>query len=284
MVVYTAHLPKWKTEEVKEIINNSKKYELIGLVDIYGIPAQQFQQIRKNLHGTAIVKVARNTLVEHSLNELGGKYVDLVSHVNDHSALIFSTGNPFKLFKSLEHTKTKRVAKPGEKAPEDIVVSAGPTSFKPGPIVGELQQAGIPAAIDAGKVKIKETKTVVKAGQVINPKQADVLSKLDIKPMPVGLSLLAVVYEGDVYLPDVLSIDENEYMAKITLAATQGFNLAVNAVIPTSNVQVTEAQIAKAVREARNLGVEAPIYEKGVIEMIISKAYRLANAMKANYN
>ena len=41
------------------------------------------------------------------------------------------------------------------------------------------------------------------------------------------------------------------------------------------------AQLAKAVREARNLGVEAPIYEKGVIEMIISKAYRQANALKA---
>ena len=59
------------------------------------------------------------------------------------------------------------------------------------------------------------------------------------------------------------------------------FNLAVNAAIPTPCAQITEAQIAKAVREARNLGVEAPIYEKGVIEMIISKAYRQANALKA---
>lgn len=99
--------------------------------------------------------------------------------------------------------------------------------------------------------------------------------------MPVGLSLLAVVYEGEIYLPDVLGIDEEAYKAKITLAAQQVFNLAVNAAIPTPCAQITEAQIAKAVREARNLGVEAPIYEKGVIEMIISKAYRQANALKA---
>ncbi|MDU9376148.1 hypothetical protein McpSp1_07400 [Methanocorpusculaceae archaeon Sp1] len=281
MAIYTQHLPAWKREEVEGIVDNSGKYELVGLVDIYGIPAKQFQQIRRNLHGSAVVKVARNTLVEHAFNELGGNFVDLNGHVSEHSALIFANGNPFKLFKSLEQTKTKRAAKAGEVTPEDIVVPAGPTSFKPGPIVGELQQAGIPAAIDGGKVKIKETKTVVKAGQAINKKQADVLAKLDIKPMPVGLSLLAVCYEGDIYLPDVLSVDDEAYKAKITLAAQQVFNLAVNAAIPTSCHFVTEAQIAKAVREARNLGVEAPIYEKGVIEMIISKAYRQANALKA---
>ncbi len=49
----------------------------------------------------------------------------------------------------LEKTKTKMAARPGETAPEDIVVSKGPTGFRPGPIVGELQQAGIPAAIEA---------------------------------------------------------------------------------------------------------------------------------------
>ncbi|MDR3102556.1 MAG: 50S ribosomal protein L10 [Methanocalculaceae archaeon] len=281
MATYTHHLPAWKREEVEGIVENAGRHELVGLVNIYGIPARQFQQIRRNLHGSAIVKVARNTLVEHAFNELGGYFINLNSHVSKYSALIFADGNPFKLFKALEQTKTKRAAKAGEITPEDIVVLAGPTSFKPGPIVGELQQAGIPAAIDGGKVKIKETKTVVKADQAVNKKQANVLAKLDIKPMPVGLSLLAVCYEGEIYLPDVLGVDEEAYKAQIILAALQGFNLAINAAIPTSCPQVTEAQIAKAVREARNLGVETPIYEPGVIEMIISKAYRQANALKA---
>lgn len=281
MAIYTAHLPEWKREEVEQIKELASSHELIGLVDIYGIPAKQFQQIRRNLHGNAVVKVARNTLVAHAFNDLGGQFVDLNEKVTEHSALIFASGNPFKLFKSLEQTKTRRAAKAGEITPEDIVVSEGPTSFKPGPIVGELNSAGIPAAIDGGKVKIKQTKTVVKAGEAVSAKQADVLSKLDIKPMPVGLSLVAVCYEGEIYLPDVLAVDDEAYKAKITLAASQAFNLAVNAAVPTACAAVTEAQIAKAVREARNLGVEAPIYEKGVIEMIIGKAYRQASALKA---
>ena len=281
MAIYTAHLPAWKREEVEKIKELANSHDLIGLVDIYGIPAKQFQQIRRNLHGSAVVKVARNTLVAHAFNDLGGQFIDLNNKVSEHSALIFASGNPFKLFKSLEQTKTRRAAKAGEVAPEDIVVNEGPTSFKPGPIVGELNSAGIPAAIDGGKVKIKQTKVVVKAGQAVSAKQAEVLSKLDIKPMPVGLSLTAVCYEGEIYLPDVLSVDDEAYKAKITLAASQAFNLAVNATVPTASVAVTEAQIAKAVREARNLGVEAPIYEKGVIEMIIGKAFRQASALKA---
>ena len=281
MAIYTAHLPEWKREEVEQIKELASSHELIGLVDIYGIPAKQFQQIRRNLHGNAVVKVARNTLVAHAFNDLGGQFIDLNEKVTEHSALIFASGNPFKLFKSLEQTKTRRSAKAGEITPEDIVVSEGPTSFKPGPIVGELNSAGIPAAIDGGKVKIKQTKTVVKAGEAVSAKQADVLSKLDIKPMPVGLNLVAVCYEGEIYLPDVLAVDDEAYKAKITLAASQAFNLAVNAAVPVRSAAVTEAQIAKAVREARNLGVEAPIYEKGVIEMIIGKAYRQASALKA---
>ncbi|HJJ32527.1 MAG TPA: 50S ribosomal protein L10 [Methanocorpusculum sp.] len=281
MAIYTHHLPEWKREEVEQIKQLAQEYNLVGLVNIYGIPAKQFQQIRRNLHGSATVKVARNTLLNHAFTELGGNFAELNEKVSEHSALIFANGNPFKLYKNLVQNSTKRVAKAGEIAPEDIVVPAGPTSFKPGPIVGELSSAGIPAGIDGGKVKIKETKTVVKAGQPINQKLADALAKLDIKPMPVGLNLIAVSFENEIYLPEVLSVDEEAYKAKITLAASQAFNLAVNAAVPTASAAVTEAQIAKAVREARNLGVEAPIYEKGVIEMIISKAYRQASALKA---
>ena len=142
MAVYTHHLPAWKKDEVEEIRKHAKEYTLIGLVDMYGIPAQQVQQIRRNLRGKAVIKVTRNTLIEHALGEIGGDAKGLTKFISGHSAVIFSNDNPFKLYKQLEKTKTKMAAKAGETAPEDIVIEKGPTSFKPGPIVGELQQAG----------------------------------------------------------------------------------------------------------------------------------------------
>jgi large subunit ribosomal protein L10 len=278
MALYTRHLPAWKKEEVEEIKKNTAQYTLIGLVDMYGIPAAQVQQIRRNLRGKAVIKVVRNTLIEHALGEIGGKVTGLSKYVSGHSAMIFTDDNPFKLFKALEKTKTKMAAKPGEKAPEDIVIEKGPTSFKPGPIVGELQQAGIPAAIESGKVKIRETKTVVRKGAVISKKVADVLIKMDIKPMDVGLALQAAFYEGDVYEPSVLAIDETAILAQVQLAAQQAFNLSVNAAIPTK--ETIEPILTKAVREARGLAIEAAIYEKDVVDAIIGKAQRESMALK----
>jgi large subunit ribosomal protein L10 len=272
MALYTHHLPAWKKDEIKDIKENSKKFALIGLVDMYGIPAQQVQQIRRNLRGRAIIKVTRNTLITHAFDEIGGDVKGLTQFVSGHSAIIFANENPFKLYKALEKTKTKMAAKAGEIAPEDIVIEKGPTSFKPGPIVGELQQAGIPAAIEAGKVKIRETKTVVRKGGVISAKLSEVLSKMDIKPMDVGLLLQAAFHDGSLYEPKVLAVDEAVTLGQLQLAGTQAFNLSLNAAIPTGETMAPI--LTKAVRDARGLAVEAAIYEKDVVDAIIGKACR----------
>jgi large subunit ribosomal protein L10 len=278
MALYTHHLPAWKKEEVEDIKKNAKAYKLIGLVDMYGIPAQQVQQIRRNLRGKAVIKVTRNTLIEHAFNEIGGELKNLSKYISGHSAIIFTNDNPFKLYKQLEKTKTKMAAKAGEKAPEDIVIASGPTSFKPGPIVGELQQAGIPAAIEGGKVRIKETKTVVKKGGVISAKLATILVKLDIKPMDVGVLLQAAFHDGSIYEPSVLAVDETVILGQIALAGRQALALSLEAAIPTKDT--APALLTKAVRDARGLAVEASVYEKDVVDAIIGKAYREGQVLK----
>jgi large subunit ribosomal protein L10 len=278
MALYTHHLPSWKKDEVADIKKNAKEYKLIGLVDMYGIPAQQVQQIRRNLRGKAVIKVTRNTLIKHAFEEIGGDVKNLSKYISGHSAIIFTNDNPFKLYKQLEKTKTKMAAKAGEKAPEDIVIEKGPTSFKPGPIVGELQQAGIPAAIEAGKVKIRETKTVVKKGGVISAKLATILAKLDVKPMDVGLALQAAFHDGDIFEPSVLAVDETVILGQIALAAREALGLSVEAAFPTKDS--TDAILIKAVRDARGLAIEASIYEKDVVDAIIGKAYREGQVLK----
>lgn len=279
MALYTHHLPQWKKDEVEEIISLSKEYKLTGLVDLHGIPASQLQQMRRDLRGSAVLKMTRNTLIEHAFNEAGGEIGKIVDYVDGQSAMIYTNENPFKLYRKLQDTMTKMVAKPGDIAPEDIVVPKGPTAFPPGPIVGTLQQAGIPAAITGGKVVIRETKTVVKEGEVISAKLADVLSKLDIRPIDVGLSLQISFYDETFFEPKTLAIDENEYFNNVVLAAQQAFNLSVNAAYPTATT--AGAIIGKAVREAKNLAVEAAIYEKDVVELIIGRAQRESLAVKA---
>jgi len=272
MALYTSHLPQWKRDEVEETKRYAGEYDLVGLVDLHGIPGTQMQDMRRNLRGKAVLKMTRNTLIRNAFSELGGEIESINNYLDGQSALIYTNESPFKLFKMLGETMTKMLAKPGDTAPEDIVISKGPTGFPAGPIVGELQQVGIPAAIEKGKVVIRTTKTFLKAGDVINKKQADILSKLDIKSIDVGLNLQVAFYKGAFFEPSMLAIDETEYFNNIVLAATQAFNLSVNAVIPTA--VTVESIIGKAVQEARNLGVEGAIYEKDVIDLIISRAQR----------
>ncbi|MFH0966349.1 MAG: 50S ribosomal protein L10, partial [Methanobacteriota archaeon] len=114
MALYTAHLPKWKRDEIAEIKRLSAEFKLIGLVDMYGIPARQVQDIRRSLKGKAELKMTRNTLILHALEEMGGEIKDLSERLEGHSALIFTNENPFKLHSMLEKTKMKMVARPGE--------------------------------------------------------------------------------------------------------------------------------------------------------------------------
>src|SRR5207245_1547002 len=84
----------------------------------------------------------------------------------------------------------------GEIAPEDLWVRGGETPFKPGPVVGELQKAGIPAAIERGKVVIRQDKLMVKAGARIPRDVAQQLARLEIFPLVVGLDLRGAQEQG----------------------------------------------------------------------------------------
>ena len=74
-------------------------------------------------------------------------------------ALFSSTANPFKVFQMLLESQTQAPAKGGEIASYDIVIEKGPTPFPAGPIVGDFQNAGFPAAIEKGKVEIRKKHT-----------------------------------------------------------------------------------------------------------------------------
>ncbi|WMW23474.1 50S ribosomal protein L10 [Methanolobus mangrovi] len=266
---HTSHIPQWKKDEVEDIKELIKKYPIFGVVGIGGIPAKQLQKMRRDLKGSAVLKVSRNTLIRRALEE-SGDVKEMEQYVDVQTALIFTEQNPFKLYKSLEKSKSPSPIKAGGIAPRDIIVEKGPTSFPPGPILGDMQAAGIPAAIDKGKVVIKETKTVAKEGEAVSQKLAAMLTRLEIYPMEVGLDLRAALENGLTFTPDVLAIDEGKFFSDIVLATQQAFNMSVFAAYPTA--ENIKTLITKAATESRNLGVNAVVLEPGVIDALLGKA------------
>ncbi|MDF1557024.1 MAG: 50S ribosomal protein L10 [ANME-2 cluster archaeon] len=269
-VHHSEHIPKWKKDEIEDIKSKINEYPVVGLIGIHGLPSKQFQQMRQSLRDSVHIKVSKNTLIRRAIEESSDEVKSLEKYIDQETGLIFSNTNSFKIFKLLNSSKTPAPIKGGMISPKDIIVEKGPTSFPPGPIVGELQTAGIPAGIEGGKVVIRETKVVAKEGTVVSQKLAVMLARLEIFPLELGLELRVTLEDGTVLEGSDLSIDEALYTQNFISAAKQAFNLSVNAAYPTSTT--IQALVAKAVSESRNLAVNGVIFSPDVMDILMYKA------------
>jgi large subunit ribosomal protein L10 len=276
----TETIPEWKREEVDEITAFLSRYDSVGVVSITGIPSQQLQDMRRGLHGTAELRVSRNTLLERALDEVDEGLETLTQYVSGQVGLIGTNENPFGLYQQLEASKTSAPINAGEVAPNDIVIPEGDTGVDPGPFVGELQSVGANARIDDGSIKVMEDSNVLDAGEEVSADLSNVLSELGIEPKEVGLDLRGVYAEGVLFEPDDLEIDVEEYRADIETAAAFGRNLAVNASFPTA--QTLPAQISKATGEAKSLALQGAVENPDVMPDLISKADGQVRALAAN--
>ena len=270
-----AHVADWKYKEVEELTQIIQNHPVIGIAEIGSIPAPQMQQMRENLREKLIIKSSKNTLFFRSLDDADAKVKDikaLKDIIQGQTALIATDLNPFKLFNMLKLTRTKAPAKGGEIAPEDIVVKAGDTSFKPGPIVGELQKVGIPAAIQGGKVAIKKDKVIVKKGEKIPKDVAQMLTRLEIYPIELGISLQGVYEDGFIFKPDVLDVDIDGFISQMKLAASHGLNLAVETAWVTKDT--IQPLIVKAYQNSLAVAIDQGIINKETAKIIVSKAHR----------
>ncbi|RLF47577.1 MAG: 50S ribosomal protein L10 [Thermoplasmata archaeon] len=266
---------QWKFKEVEELKKIIQSYPVVGIVGIRGIPAPQMQEMRAKLRGKMVLRVSKNSLIERALDN-GTK--ELKKYIDGEVGIIAANMNPFKLYRELEKLRMKAPAKGGEIAPEDIVIKKGDTPFKPGPIVGELQKAGIPAAIREGKVVIEKDVTLVKKGEKISPELAKILNRLEIKPIEIGLKVHALFEDGIIFTPDVLAVDIDKLIADIQDAASRAFTLAVEIGYPTK--ETIECLLQKAYRNAYMLATECNIYTKETIEEFIRRAYLHAKALE----
>ena len=171
----------------------------------------------------------------------------------------------------LTESQTQAPAKGGETASYDIVLEAGPTAFPAGPIVGDFQNAGFPAAIEKGKIVIRKKHTAVASGDVISAEVAAALTKLEIYPITVGMQLLGAFDGETFYLSDVLDIDMDEFRGQVQSAAAQSFNLAFNTRYFTGSV--IQPLLSKAHNDALAVAVSTAYPSESTIKALLSKAH-----------
>jgi len=274
MIAAAKKVQPWKTDLVEEMARLIAQHSVIGIADMSNLPASQFQLLRQKLRGEAKLIVAKNTLIRLALQKAAGLkpgVEKLCDYVRGQTCLILTEKSPFELNRILAKSRTKAPARPGSVAAADIVIPAGETDLPPGPVVGELQRAGIKARIQAGKVVVTEDCRLLKAGDVITKEISEVLAKFGILPVELGLRMRAAFEQGMVYAGEVLEIDEEKVMSELGKAITAGFCLSLNAGYPTA--LTVGIMLAEAERKAIGLAVACRFPVDKAIPSLIAVAF-----------
>jgi|GEM_PF-466621 large subunit ribosomal protein L10 len=262
----TSHDRKWKEAKLAEITELAKEYPFVAVATLNELPASILSVLRKRLKGDAVIVVSKLRVVRRAFEAAGQKDDKLNGLIQDSVAVIFSKKNPFELFSFIKKNKGDAVAKPGDTAIADIEVQAGDTGLPPGPALSILKGAGLKVAVQGPTISIVKDKIVTKKGEEVSPDVADVLGKLNMKPMKVGMKVLGILdkAEKQFYSADALDVDEEELFNKFVTAYQQALNLAVEAEI--FNDASTEVLVIKAERAAKavndSLDLDAPASEK----------------------
>ncbi|MFH1247359.1 MAG: 50S ribosomal protein L10 [Candidatus Micrarchaeota archaeon] len=249
-----------KQKTVKDISAKLTKCKVVAVANIASLKSRQFNAIKKKLRGQADIIIARKTLMQMAIEKAKPEVKELEKYMTGAEVLVLSDLDPFKLYKLFKQNKTKTPAKAGQIAPSDIIVPAGETNLAPGPVLTELKQAKIDAKIQGPKIIISKDAVVAKAGQPISPQAANVLSKLGIEPMEVGIELKAAYENGTIYPGEILNVDEESILAEIVSCHQKAINLAVYAEI--FNATSIEILLMKAARELNALNASAKLCAK----------------------
>ena len=274
----TSHTKLWKEKQLVEMKELLEKYPIVAIADINMFPAALFQQVRKKLHGKAVIKVSKTRVIKRAFEEVSGSK-PLIDYAQNECAVIFTEMNPFELYGFLKKNKGKVTAKVGATTDEDIMIPAGDTGIPPGPALSDLKAAGLKVAVQGATIAIMEDKVVTKAGEQVSQAVAGTLTKLNIKPFKVGLKLVAVLEGTQIFKADVLDIDTEEVFANFVGAHQKAFNLAFNASIFTP--EVTELLITTSFANAKAVALEANLLTSATVGDLLAKANAQASSVKS---
>ena len=267
-----------QVEEIKKLLD---EYNALGVANLQKVRAAQLQEMKKKLKDVANVRVLKNTLMKRALVDYKNKpHVEkLEPMLNGSNIFLFTNLSPFRLSLLLEKGRVKTTAKAGETAAIDVIVPAGNTGLPPGPVISQLGSVGLPTRIEGGSVWINKDTMVAKKGDIIDVRLAGVLSKMNIKPVEVGLILKAVYEEGLILTDEQLHIDVEGFRKTLIEALSNALNLSLNAGYPTSETVSLLLQIAH--RKAFSLALKAGIPTKETIGDMLRKAYSEASSLNA---
>lgn len=281
------HVSKKKVDAVKELSKLLREKRTIMVASIKNIPASQFQKISKKLREKAVIKVPKKSIINRVIeSSKDNELKQLKKKVGDSVAIIFSDQDPFDLASDLLESKSSAKAKPGQIAPKDIELPAGPTDLPPGPAISELGALGVQVQMEKGKISIKQAKVIAKEGENISKGAAEMMGKLEIMPFRVGFIPLSAFdnQEKKVYLE--MNIDKEGTIESLKESFSKALALAVEISYSSKDTlgfllgkaAAQEAKLTRVVTGEPEVVAPAPSAEEPQQEVKEEKKEEPANA------
>jgi len=192
------------------------EYPNIFIVGVDNVGSAQMAKIRHALRGKAIVLMGKNTMIRKAIREHlenNKALAELLPHIRGNIGFVFFKDQLQSVKKSLLELRVAAPAKAGTIAPNDVVVPAGPTGMEP-TMTSFLQALNIQSKITRGQVEITNDVQLIKAGSKVGASEANLLSKLDIKPFSYGLILKTVYESGSIYEASWTEITDEDILEK----------------------------------------------------------------------
>ncbi|HLD19258.1 MAG TPA: 50S ribosomal protein L10 [Candidatus Nanoarchaeia archaeon] len=280
-----ARVANYKKVDVKSMIKNLGDSKVIGVVNMENLPASALARIRSQIRKDAIIYMSKRRLMTIAVKEAAKDkkgLENLIPQLKGMPAFIFTDSDPFKIARLFKKSRSPAPIKPGQTAPNDLIIPKGPTPFTPGPIISELSAVGIKTGVEGGKVTIREDSLIVEAGSVVTQKQSEILAKFGIEPMEIGIQLVAVYDEGLIYDSRVLEISPESYLQMISQASRDSLALALELKYMTKDT--AEVLVAKAFKEAKALALSQGIFADLIAKDLLALADAQASALQGKLN
>lgn len=222
-----------KKQYVSKFLALSEEYEKIILVEAEHVGSRQMQNIRRDLRGTAVVLMGKNTMMKKAISLAKGDYLQqLAPLLRGNIGLIFTSAEPTEIRQILDKNKVGAPARQGQVSQVNVVVPAGNTSLEPTK-TSFFQALNIPTKITRGTVEIISDYPLLKVGDRVGNSEAALLQMLNIKPFSYGLVLKTIYDNGSLYDSKVLDITPDDVFKSMEQAISNVACFSLGANYPT---------------------------------------------------
>ena len=261
--------PRKKRLLYQQLQKLPREFSVIALSNMTKVRTTQLMTIRKKFREDIKVTVIKNKVAKRAFeNTKDVAGLDSLSEqLEGQIALMFTNINPFKLNSILSQNKVFLPAKGGDTASKEIIIPAGNTGITPGPVLSEFKEANVATKIDQGSIWVTKDTVVAKPGQIISQKLASLMSKLNIKPIEAGISVIFAISEGFVFKESDLNINTTEYKNELIKSFQEAIALATESAYVTK--ETINPLIIRAHKYAIALSHESQYLSRETLERLL---------------